>query len=557
MSDDFLPGRTFPRGRQLTVFAMLVSCFALWGLLNNMTDNLVPAFQRIFTMDPSRAGLVQVAFYGAYAVLALFASIIAEEFSYRVGVLAGLAVYVIGSLLYIPACVYASFDVYFVAIFAVAAGCSLLETTCNPYVLSLGDEATAVRRLNFAQAFNPVGSILGIFLAQKLILANLNPATAAERAQMAPEALAGIVRNELFWVCVPYVGLCALAAVVWVFFLRINPFISTFAQKRVGFGRVGMAGLFALVPLTALYFLFPQMNKVLWIICGMAGPFAYVLLVKDYREMLGILLRRPRYWCGVVAQFFYVGVQIAVWTWLNAYCQQEFGVPPDEAAFYYLASIILFIAMRWVATALMRRVNPALLLAGFAFAAILSTAGVMYLPSTTLFTVLGHPVRLRDGLHVAHVPHDLRHGAGRTRSARVPPRRGGSHHVDPRRRHHHAVDGRRCGIRVVRVVEARAGLRRRPQPGPAGFLPVHPRLVRGTGHLFRGRVPLRPAVLQNHDAKQRKLQNLSVSHCQKITFTLPDRGAHLRDSDNACGAQHGEWEERETRRSFWSFASHN
>ena len=392
MSDDLNSARTFPRGRELTIFAMLVSCFALWGLLNNMTDNLVPAFQRIFTMDPSRAGLVQVAFYGAYAVLALFASIIAEEFSYRVGVLAGLAVYVIGSLLYIPACVYASFDIYFVAIFTVAAGCSLLETTCNPYVLSLGDESTAVRRLNFAQAFNPVGSVLGIFLAQKLILANLNPATAAERAQMAPDVLAGIVRNELFWVCVPYVGLCLLAAVVWVFFLRNDPFVSPSAAKHKGLRRVAMAGIFALVPLTALYFLFPQMNKVLWIICGMAGPFAYVLLVKDYREMLGILMRRPRYWCGVVAQFFYVGVQIAVWTWINAYCQQEFGVKPDEAAFYYLASIFLFVAMRWVATALMRRMNPALLLAGFAFAAIVSTAGVMYLPSATLFTVMGHPV---------------------------------------------------------------------------------------------------------------------------------------------------------------------
>ena len=376
MSDDLSSASIFPRGRQLATFAMLVSCFALWGLLNNMTDNLVPAFQRIFTMDPSRAGLVQVAFYGAYAVLA------------------GLAVYVVGSLLYIPACVCASFDIYFVAIFTVAAGCSLLETTCNPYVLSLGDESTAVRRLNFAQAFNPVGSVLGIFLAQKLILANLNPATAAERAQMAPEALAGIVRNELFWVCVPYVGLCLLAAVVWFFFLRTDPFVPDPGGKHKGLRRVGMAGVFALVPLTALYFMFPQMNKVLWIICGMAGPFAYVLLVKDYREMLGMLLRRPRYWCGVIAQFFYVGVQIAVWTWINAYCQQEFGVKPDEAAFYYLASIFLFVAMRWVATALMRRVNPALLLAGFAFAAIVSTAGVMYLPSATLFTVMGHPVGL-------------------------------------------------------------------------------------------------------------------------------------------------------------------
>ena len=392
MSGEFRSVSIFPRGRQLTIFAMLVSCFALWGVLNNMTDNLVPAFQRIFTMDPSRAGLVQVAFYGAYAVLALFASIIAEEFSYRIGVLAGLAVYVIGSLLYIPACVYASFDIYFVAIFTVAAGCSLLETTCNPYVLSLGDESTAVRRLNFAQAFNPVGSILGIFLAQKLILANLNPATAEERAQMAPETLAAIVRNELFWVCVPYVGLCLLAVVVWVFFLRNDPFVAGPSEKRVGLRRVMMAGLFALVPLTALYVLFPQMNKVLWIVCSMVGPFAYVLLVKDYREMLGTLMRRPRYWCGVVAQFFYVGVQIAVWTWINAYCQQEFGVKPDEAAFYYLVSIFLFVVMRWVATALMRRVNPAMLLAVFAFAAILFTAGVMYLPSAPLFTVLGHPV---------------------------------------------------------------------------------------------------------------------------------------------------------------------
>jgi FHS family L-fucose permease-like MFS transporter len=308
-----------------------------------------------------------------------------------VGVLAGLAVYVIGSLLYIPACVYASFDVYFVAIFTVAAGCSLLETTCNPYVLSLGDESTAVRRLNFAQAFNPVGSILGIFLAQKLILANLNPATAAERAQMAPDALAGIVRNELFWVCVPYVGLCAIAALVWVFFLRINPFVSTFAEKRVGFGRVATAGLFALVPLTVLYFLFPQMDKVLWIICGMAGPFAYVLLVKDYREMLGILLRRPRYWCGVIAQFFYVGVQIAVWTWLNVYLQKELGITAAQAASYYLISIVLFVACRWIATGLMAKVSPVLLLALFSGAAIACSFGVIRLSGAPLFTLFGLP----------------------------------------------------------------------------------------------------------------------------------------------------------------------
>ena len=110
---------SYSKGRRMGIFAMLIACFALWGLLNNMTDNLVPAFQRIFTMDQSRAGLVQVAFYGAYAVLAIFAAVLAEELSYRRGVLIGLAVYIIGALLYIPACIAQSFDIYFIAIFIV------------------------------------------------------------------------------------------------------------------------------------------------------------------------------------------------------------------------------------------------------------------------------------------------------------------------------------------------------------------------------------------------------------------------------------------------------
>ncbi|MBQ2345729.1 MAG: MFS transporter, partial [Kiritimatiellae bacterium] len=294
---------------------MLVSCFALWGLLNNMTDNLVPAFQRIFTMDQSRAGLVQVAFYGAYAVLAIFAAVLAEEFSYRKGVLIGLAIYIAGALLYIPACIAQSFDIYFVAIFIVAGGCSLLETTCNPYVLSLGDQETAVRRLNFAQMFNPVGSMCGIVLAKQLILSHLNPATAEERAQMAPEVLRGVIDKELFWVCAPYVGLCAIALLIWLFFFLRRE--GETASPRSAFARAGAALAFSVVPMTVLYFVFPEMDKVKWVLCGVCGPVAYVLVSGGYRSMLAVLARTPRYWCGVVAQFFYVGVQIAAWTWLN------------------------------------------------------------------------------------------------------------------------------------------------------------------------------------------------------------------------------------------------
>lgn len=379
------------------VFFMLVSCFALWGLLNNMTDNLVPAFKNIFTIPQEQAALVQVAFYGAYAVLAIFASILIEEFSYKKGVLIGLGVYIAGALAYIPACIHQSFEIYFVAIFVVAAGCSVLETTCNPYVISLGPEKTAVRRLNFAQAFNPVGSICGILLAQQLILSNLNPATADERAAMPAEQLAEIVHHELFWVCAPYVGLCAIAFFIWLFFLRTKEEQGEEGaeeqnEKKDGTKsgiRVLVAALFAVLPLTVLYYLFPDMNKVHWVLCGTLGPIVYLFLVGDYRAMLFSLLSQPRYWCGVIAQFFYVGVQIAAWTYLNVYCCKELRVTPATAASYYLISIVLFIVCRWVATYYMKKFNPAGMMSLFAVAAIAACAGVIYLPSDILFSIGG------------------------------------------------------------------------------------------------------------------------------------------------------------------------
>ena len=327
--------------RHLAVFAMLVSCFALWGLLNNMTDNLVPSFQKIFMTSQSTAGFVQISFYGAYSVIAIFASLLIQKAGYRVGVLFGLGVYVIGALLYVPACVLQSFWTYIVGIFVVAGGCAVLETTCNPYVLALGDESTAVRRLNFAQMFNPLGSLAGIVLAQQLILANLNPATTEERMAMPAEELNAIVHHELFWVCVPYVGLCAIAAAIWFFFFFRKPTeIDHVAAEKTNIG-----------------------------------------------EILSILAHSPRWYCGVVAQVFYVGVQIAAWTWMNVYCQKELGVTPKQGASYYLIALCMFIACRWLCTFLMKYFEPAKMMAVFAFGAILSSFGVMYLRSDVVFTV--------------------------------------------------------------------------------------------------------------------------------------------------------------------------
>ena len=331
--------------KYLSIFIMLVSCFALWGLLNNMTDNLVPAFQKIFRTSQSTAGYVQISFYGAYSVIAIFASLLIQKKGYRVGVLVGLGVYVIGAMLYVPACIAQSFWTYIVGIFIVAGGCAVLETTCNPYVLALGDESTSVRRLNFAQMFNPLGSLAGIVLAQQFILANLHPATADERANMDPAALDGIVRNELFWVCVPYVGLCIICALIWFFF---------FFSKRSSVDEV-------------------QSEK------------------TDFAEIFKILIRSPKWYLGVIAQVFYVGVQIAAWTWMNVYCQKELGVTAKDGATYYLIAICTFILCRWVATFCMKYVDPAKLMALFAVCAIACSFGVMYIPTKVIFTVCGLP----------------------------------------------------------------------------------------------------------------------------------------------------------------------
>lgn len=338
MSDNSTP--IVPR-KFLSIFVMLVSCFALWGVLNNMTDNLVPAFQKIFDLPQSTAVLVQVSFYGSYSVIAVFASILIQKLGYRQGVLWGLGVYIIGALMYVPACMAQSFWLYIAGIFVVAGGCAVLETTCNPYILALGDEKTSVQRLNFAQMFNPVGSITGILLAQQLILKHLNPATSEERAAMDPAQLNSIVNHELFWVCVPYVGLCVIAAAIWFFFFRN----------------------------------------------GMTDVDKVEEDTTDYRTIFGILIHSPKWYLGVVAQVFYVGVQIAGWTYINLYCQHEFGVTKGTAANYYLISIAVFIICRWIATFCMTYVNPAKLMAGFAAAAVACTIGVMYLPTKIIFTI--------------------------------------------------------------------------------------------------------------------------------------------------------------------------
>ena len=383
------------KNSRLTLF-LLVACFALWGVVNNMSDNLVPAFQRIFTMDQSRAVLVQVAFYGAYAVLALFTSILVEEFSFRTGILIGLGVYVCGALLYIPACIQQSFDFYFIGIFVVAGGCAILEASSNSCMLAIGDAKSAIRRLNFAQAMNPVGSIVGIFLAQKMILANLNPATVEQRLEMPSAQLKEIVHSELVWICVPYVGLCIVMLAIWFYFLRhpIHTSVESSAARAPFMSRflhVFWALVLTAAPFALTGWLFPNMDKLLWMLCGMIGPFSCIFALKTSRDSFVTLVRTPRYVFGIVALFAYVGMQIAVWTWMNAYCQKELSLPPDRSATYYLLAIALHIVNCWGGSYAMKWIAPWKIMAAYCVFGTLCSLGTVYLPAEVLFYVCGVP----------------------------------------------------------------------------------------------------------------------------------------------------------------------
>lgn len=160
--------------KQLLPFVLVTSLFALWGLANNMTDTLLSAFKRIMQMSDTQTSFIQMAFYGAYFCVALPAALYIRKHSYKSGVILGLVLYACGAILFLPAASLESYVFYLIAIYIMASGCSILETTANPYIMSMGSPETATRRLNIAQSFNPIGSILGILVSKYFILQDIS-----------------------------------------------------------------------------------------------------------------------------------------------------------------------------------------------------------------------------------------------------------------------------------------------------------------------------------------------------------------------------------------------
>lgn len=302
----------------LLPFILVTSLFLLWGLANNMTDTLLAAFKRIMDMSDTQTSLIQFAFYGSYFCFALPAALFIRKKSFKAGIILGLLLYACGAILFYPAAKAASYAFYLVAIYIMAGGCSVLETTANPYILNMGSPETATRRLNIAQSFNPIGSIMGILMSKFFILDNIS----------------------LYSVSATYATLGCVLLVILVMMLcakmPMGKDIDGHDILRVTFNR-----LFT--------------NKL-------------------YRN-------------GVVAQFFYVGAQIGVWSFTIRIVMQELGVLESEASTIYLVTIIGFCLSRFVYTWLMKWISPArLLVAGGGLSALMALI-VVVSPGTGWFMV--------------------------------------------------------------------------------------------------------------------------------------------------------------------------
>jgi MFS transporter, FHS family, L-fucose permease len=317
-------GSTIPLGKQrgeaglvgpgLKVpFVLLILCFAAWGAAANLTDILVGVFRGIFDMSNFQSSLVQFAYYGAYFCLALPAAFITSRFGYKAGVLSGLGLAAVGGFLFIPASQLLVYEFFLLALFVLAAGLSILETSANPFVIAMGAEDTATQRLNLAQAFNPIGANIGVLLGAVLILPALT--SEASKTIMTEEQLRQSQEQDLSLVLQPYLGIAAVLVLIWLLIAFRKMHLPAPPQLATASGSVASR---------------------LW------------------------ANRHYRY--GVVAQFFNVAAQTCVWTFTILYAQDVVGVSPEASGWYLQASLILFLISRFVMTWLLGIFRPTLLL---------------------------------------------------------------------------------------------------------------------------------------------------------------------------------------------------
>ncbi|SHO62732.1 L-fucose:H+ symporter permease [Algoriphagus zhangzhouensis] len=331
----------------LLPFILITSLFALWGFANDITNPMVAAFKRVLELNNVQASWVQLAFYGGYFTMALPAAFFIKKYSYKTGILLGLGLYAFGAILFYPAAAFESYGFFLASLYILTFGLAFLETTANPYILSMGPEATATQRLNLSQAFNPMGALAGLFVAKQFILNQLQSNAVDDEGNLIystlDEASKAIIRtNDLMVIRNPYVMLGLVVLGMFVVIALVKMPESKDSSNKVDFG--------------------PTMKR---------------------------LFKNRNFVEGTLAQMFYVGAQIMVWTYIYQYAE-ALGIDNASAVNYGYAALVVFLVGRWVCTFLLRYVSSSKLLAIFAVLAMGFTIGAIFIPGITgLYSLVG------------------------------------------------------------------------------------------------------------------------------------------------------------------------
>lgn len=328
--------------KTLLPFILVASLFALWGFANSVTDPMVQAFKKVLELSNSQAAWVQMAFYGGYFCMALPAALFMRRYSYKVGILIGLALYATGALLFYPAAQTESFMFFCFGLYILTFGLAFLETAANPYILAMGSKQSATQRLNLAQAFNPIGLLGGLLVAQQFVLKNLQSDDIADYNTLDEAAKTVIRTSDLLVIRNPYVILGLVLLAVFIIFLIVK-----MPQNRENARE------------------------------------------QELKKIFKELLKDRKYSLGVLAQVLYVGGQIMCWTYIYQYAE-AIGMDSVTAGYYQLAAFILFTIGRAVCTYLLRFLNPGKLLMIFSTLAILFAAfTIAYQGIAGLYALVG------------------------------------------------------------------------------------------------------------------------------------------------------------------------
>ena len=340
----------------LLPFIIVTSCFALWGFANDITNPMVKSFSKIFRMSVTDGALVQLAFYGGYFCMALPAALFIKRHSYKAGILTGLGLYAFGALMFIPAAKTGNYYPFLISYFILTCGLSFLETSANPFILSMGEKATATRRLNFAQSFNPIGSLCGMWVAMHFIQARMSPLSTSERALLDDASFNALKASDLAVLVKPY-------AIIGVILIAV--FLLMWLTRMPGKGEVGLNSQEG-VP-------------------------------TSLKATLGRLIRNVTYRRGVIAQFFYIGAQITCWTFIIQYGTHVLtgeGIDEQTAEItsqkLNIVAMVCFVTFRFISTWLMKYFKPSRMLAIFATAAAILILGVIFIGGRTgLYCLVG------------------------------------------------------------------------------------------------------------------------------------------------------------------------